>query len=305
MKWPFGSRRKPDPEDDKIDTLIERIARLEKLATTAVEKIAEIRQLTGPFAATFPDGSMLTQTIHGTKYFIDPDDLIIAPQMVIYRQWEADLSELFRKLCTPNSVVVDVGANFGYFTVMGANLIGTGGSGQVFAFEPNPKLAGLLRRNLEVNWSIAPVIFHEAAVGDDAGEITLFVPEGHGANASLSAAQGVACSEVKVPLLRLDDTLPSDLTIDLMKIDVEGHEAAVLRGARATISRSTNLHLILEWSRKQMEQAGVDPAEILTLLDGFTPHRIELNQPPLAHPETAQWLMDQDYADVLFVRRQG
>lgn len=288
--------------DERIQDLETWLARLEHKLDVVLSKVGEVRQLVGPFAATFPDGSVLTQTIHNVKYFIDPDDLIIAPQMVIYRQWEADVSQVFHHLCRDSSVVVDVGANFGYFSVLAANLISNRGTGQVFAFEPNPKLAELLRRNVEINWSIAPVSIHQAAVADAAGEVQLYVPKGHGANASLSAPENVESLAVTVPAVRLDDVIPQDLAVDVMKIDVEGHELSVLRGARAVIGRSPNLNLIMEWSRKQMLQAGIDPALVLAELAGFTPHRIELGSAPLAHVETMGWLMEQDYLDVVFAR---
>lgn len=283
--------------------LLEAIARLNNRLDEVARMARETRQLVGPFAAPFPDGSLLTQTIHGLKYFIDPNDLIIAPQMVIYRQWEADISQLFRSLCRPESVVVDIGANFGYFSVLAANLIGPLGSGQVIAFEPNPDLCRLHRRNSAINWSIARVTLHEMALGDRIDTLILHVPEGSGANGSLSAPEGVDCAQIPVRVKPLDAILPPELTVDVMKIDVEGHEATVLRGAREVIARSPNLHLCLEWSRKQMKAAGNTPDDLLSLLEGFVPHRIVLGSGPLDHPETTDWLMAQDYTDVLFVRR--
>jgi FkbM family methyltransferase len=289
---------KPD-----LAALMLKMESIDKKIDALLSQVNEVRQLVGPFAATFPDGSLLTQTIHNVKYFIDPDDLVIAPQMVIYRQWEADLSQIFYHLCDEDSVFVDVGANFGYFSILAANLISNRRSGRVFAFEPNPKLAALLRRNIEVNWSIAPVMLAEAAVTDVVGEVTLHVPVAHGANASLTASPDHDCTPVIVPAIRLDDAIPADTSVDIIKIDVEGHELSVLRGARAVIARSPKLHLIMEWSRKQMAEAGIDPAAVIAELEGFTPHRIELGSQPLAYPETFDWLLAQDYADVLFVRR--
>jgi FkbM family methyltransferase len=290
--------RKIDPSE-LLATIASMSQRLDMLEATT----REMRQLVGPFGVPFPDGTMLTQTIHGLKYFIDPQDLIIAPQMVVYRQWEADISDLFRLLCRPDSVVIDVGANFGYFSVLAANLIGTSNSGQVISFEPNPYLCKLFRRNREINWSIAPVTLHEMALGDFDDNLTLYVPVEHGANGSLSAPAGMECTQIPVPVKPLDDVLPPDLAVDLMKIDVEGHEASVLRGARKVIASSPNLHLILEWSQKQMKAAGITPEDVLQLLDGFVPHRIVLGSGPLDHPESIEWLMAQDYTDVLFVRR--
>lgn len=285
------------------DELLQAITGLNKRLADLERVTGETRQLVGPFAAPFPDGSLLTQTIHGLKYFIDPNDLIIAPQMVVYRQWEADISHLFRSLCRPESVVVDIGANFGYFSVLAANLIGPQGSGQVIAFEPNPALCKLLRRNRDINWSIAPLTLHEMALGQAEAELPLHIPRERGANASLSAPEGLACDTIAVNVRPLDAVLPPGLAVDLMKIDVEGHEATVLRGAREVIARSPDLHLILEWSPSQMKAAGISPRDVLALLDGFVPHRIVLGAAPLDHPESVEWLMGQDYTDVLLVRR--
>lgn len=285
------------------DEMLQAIAALNKRLDDLTQVVKETRQLVGPFGVTFPDGSLLTQTIHGLKYFIDANDLIIAPQMVVYRQWEADISHLFRSLCRPDSVVVDVGANFGYFSVLSAHLIGPGNSGKVISFEPNPGLCKLFRRNREINWSIAPVTLHEMALAESEGQLILHVPMEHGANGSLSAPVGMECTEIPVSVKPLDSVLPSDLAVDIMKIDVEGHEATVLRGARQVIARSPKLHLILEWSKKQMGDAGIAPEEVLALLEGFVPHRIVLGADPLDHPESTEWLIAQDYTDVLFVRR--
>lgn len=283
--------------------IIDAIAVLNQRLDDVTRLVKETRQLVGPFAAPFPDGSLLTQTIHGLKYFIDPNDLIIAPQMVVYRQWEADISQLFRSLCRPDSVVVDIGANFGYFSVLAANLIGAGGTGQVISFEPNPSLCSLFRRNRDINWSIAPVTLHEIALGERKDQLFLHVPTDRGANGSLSAPEGMECERIPVSVRRLDSMLPPDLAVDIMKIDVEGHEATVLRGARKVIARSPNLHLILEWSQKQMKAAGIAPIDVLSMLEGFVPHRIVLGSHPLDHPESIDWLMAQEYTDVLFVRR--
>jgi len=288
--------------DDTLAQILESIESLKREVSEISTTTHSIRQLVGPFAATFTDGSMLVQTIHGVKYFIDPDDLITAPQMIIYRQWEADLSNLFRQLCTPASVVIDVGANFGYFTCLAGTLVGARGKGHIYAFEPNPKLARLLRRNVEINWSMAPIVIHETAVANLSGPVTLHIPHAHSANASLSASASLDADRVDVQAIRLDDIIPSDVIVDIMKIDVEGHEFGVLCGAQNVISRSPAIKIIVEWSRSQMADAGVDPFDIIRYFDGFTCYRIELGSEPFAHPETKEWLLDQEYVDVLFTR---
>ena len=75
--------------------------------------LREMRSLVGPFGLTLPDGSLLVQSLYGNKYLIDPLDLIISPNLVIYRQWEPDLSALVLGEVKPDTVFIDVGANFG------------------------------------------------------------------------------------------------------------------------------------------------------------------------------------------------
>ncbi len=284
-----------------LGLILDRLAVLERKLDRANRQLEWIRELVGPFAATFPDGSMLCQTLYGTKYFIDPDDRIMAPQLVVYRQWERPLSQWFVKVCTPDTVCIDVGANIGYFTCLAASRIGTGGRGRVIAFEPNPKLADLLRRNLQINWSMAPVTFHQCAVADAPGSVQLHVPEGAAANGTLSRRPNTEPGDsLTVDAVRLDDVIARDLVVDVLKIDVEGHEYGVLRGARDVIARSPDIRIVMEWSPLQMRQARVDPHEIAALLPGFRCRDIPGESP--AEPYDFARLFELPYRNVLLSR---
>ncbi len=100
------------------------------------------------------------------------------------------------------------------------------------------------------------------------------------------------------------------MSVDVLKIDVEGHELGVLKGARAMIERSPDLHIIMEWSRPQMLLAGIDPAEIIALLKDFRCYDAETVRDPSASspsdpsPCDNDWLMAQEYANVLFTARR-
>lgn len=288
----------PAPEG-VLAAILEKLSVLERKIDRANRQLEWVRELVGPFAATFPDGSMLCQTVYGTKYFIDPEDRIMAPQMVVYRQWERPLSQWLLAQCSPDTVFVDVGANFGYFTVLAANRIGRSGQGRVIAFEPNPRLADLLQRNLQINWSMAPVEFHALAAADAPGSLTLHVPEGAGANGTLSRLKTPGAN-FAIEAVRLDDVIDPAIRIDVMKIDVEGHEFAVIRGALGVIARSPGLKLVIEWSPLQMRQARVNPAEIVDLLPGFQCQEIGPNG--LGEPHDFAWLLDQPYTNVLLTR---
>ena len=90
---------------DTPSILMDLTAQIERIGT----ELRQIRSLVGPFGVPFPDGTMLVQTLYGTKYFIDPTDMVMAPQLVVYRQWESDLSTFMVNSTTKHTVFVDVG----------------------------------------------------------------------------------------------------------------------------------------------------------------------------------------------------
>jgi FkbM family methyltransferase len=268
-------------DSELLSGLSERLKRLETL-------VGDIRSLVGPFGTLFPDGTMLVQTIHGLKYFIDPSDEIMAPQLVVYRQWEADLSRFILNSVTPDTVFVDVGSNFGYFTCLAASKIGRKGAGKVISIEPNPAMQRLLRKNARINWSLGPIEIHDCAVTDKTGFVDFVVPHGRAANASVAGgltAEGdgrfiVACHSL--------DELLAGANVDLIKVDVEGFETAVMRGAGNTLRNSTHVHIVLEWSLAQMKVAGFLPEDMLTVMadHGLIAYRI----PPSKFLTEAQWM---------------
>lgn len=144
---------------------------------------------------------------------------------------------LQRAFLGPGSVFVDVGANQGMYAFHAASLVGEGG--RVIAFEPQPRLAEGLRRTTAMN-QLRQVTVVEAAVGAQAGELTFYVPEygsGTGSVAEGQAAQSCRARVVRVRQGTIDQ-VAEELQVrrvDLMKVDVEGAEAAVFAGARSVL----------------------------------------------------------------------
>lgn len=254
---------------DINDQVLRQLAELRSEVASLREGVQDIRRLVGPFGVRLDDDQLLVQTLYGTKYLVDPHDLIMTPQLVVYRQWEADLSRFFVRRQRPDLKFVDIGANFGYFTcLMGAG-IGGSGSGRVWAVEPNPKLLKLLRANALINWSMCPIDIHPVALGAGEGTVQLCVPADRAANGSLTRSGGAQDQLVDVPLRRLDDLVPRGTAIDLVKLDVEGHEYGVLAGARRVIAESPRIEIVMEWSSQQMTDAGYPLPDMLRLIEGL------------------------------------
>jgi len=285
--------------ETRLGTMEQRLAAMERL-------LREIRQLVGPFAVPMGPDELLVQTIHQVKYLVPVRDMVMTPQLVVYRQWEAQLSALLPKLCPPGSVFVDVGANFGYFTCLLAARLGRTPGSRVIAIEPNPDLLRLLHANVGINWSGAPVRIEPVAVAETPGEMVLSIANDRAANGTLAPveAEGQSLRTHRVTVTRLDELLRDEPRIDLIKIDVEGFEPAVLRGAVDTLARP-DLRLVVEWSVPQLRDAGFDPMETPQLLEaaGYRLFEAEAGPDPAAGtPLTAADFAARSYCNLLAVR---
>jgi len=130
----------------------------------------------------------------------------------------------------PGQVFFDIGANVGFFSLLAARLVGP--AGRAVAFEPVHANAVAIRRNASLN-SFQNVDVIETAVGDFAGEIELVLTR-HPGGASIiqDTPSPDITGRTRVPLVRIDDLHAQGRipTPNLVKIDVEGAEPAVLRG---------------------------------------------------------------------------
>jgi FkbM family methyltransferase len=157
-------------------------------------------------------------------------------QLWAFGHYEKHFAELFRYLVRPGARCIDVGANVGVHTVRLARLVGA--EGEVIAIEPDPDVVQRANRNIALN-GLANVRVINAAASERAGEMRLFRPSPHDTNrarASLLHHPYLTGITVTVPVVTVDDLCAGE-AVSLIKIDVEGHEAAVVRGAADTIAR--------------------------------------------------------------------
>lgn len=156
-------------------------------------------------------------------------------QRLLYLEGERFVAErhLVRSLLRPGMHAVDVGANLGYYMLLLREAVGA--AGRVDCFEPEPDNLAELERNVAAN-GFRNVRVSAVALGDSHAEVGLQ----RGVNGTVLADGG---AELQVPLRRLDELI--DVPIDFLKIDVEGYEAHVLRGAADTL-RSSRPTLFVE-----------------------------------------------------------
>ena len=162
------------------------------------------------------------------------------------------VTETIYRLIDPGDHVIDVGANIGYLTSLAA--VRAGDSGTVIAYEPHPSVYELLRDNVarwEATPGLAQVQTRRAALSDEAGSGVLAAGPLFAANMGLAAlrmdgeTEREEASVYEVAIERLDEIV-GDGAVGLLKIDVEGHEPQVLRGAAALLARGGVRDVIFE-----------------------------------------------------------
>lgn len=140
----------------------------------------------------------------------------------------------------PGMVYVDVGANIGSHAINAARMVGE--RGRVFAFEADPETHRILEKNIDLN-GLGNIILRQTCVSDDSGSVTFYK---HKDSAKSSIVDRGEKTSIVLPADRLDNLIPSDTKIDILKIDVEGAELNVLRGAQKIFEQRPPSIVIIE-----------------------------------------------------------
>jgi FkbM family methyltransferase len=189
----------------------------------------------------------LVRTAWGSALYCWPDPL----GQAVARTGVYDLvvAETLARLADPGELAIDAGANVGFMAAVLAHAVGP--EGRVLAFEAHPLISEMLKRNV-AHWheheGIDVIDARFAALSESAGSVPLGVdPAGFDHNkgtASLEHLQGSPASTVQVSATRLDDELAE--AVGVCKLDVEGHELAVLKGARSLLARGLIRDILFE-----------------------------------------------------------
>jgi len=183
----------------------------------------------------------------------------IAHELLLTGTYEEYTSSVFKQYVKSGMVVLDIGANIGYFTLLAASLVGD--SGKVFAFEPELKNYSLLSKNIEIN-GYKNVIAVPKAVSDKVGELQLFLDREESGGHSLFKASAIRGNENSIEAITVNTTSideffgDSGQVVDIIKIDIEGAEVMALNGMQNTINKSKNIKLFSEFTPHKLKNAG-------------------------------------------------
>jgi FkbM family methyltransferase len=212
----------------------------------------------------------------GVSFQLDPRDLI-GVSILRSGAWQPEIWDSISPDLREGSVFLDVGAHIGYFSMKAA--IKVGKTGHVLAFEPNPETLKLLRENVKANQA-GNVIVEAVACTDREQVLTLYAAARINTGASSLARQNAAISVEEAPRPYVVRGRPIDdvvrelnlARVDAMKIDVEGAEVSVLRGASATLRRF-HPKVVVEVVAQQLASFQTTPEEVASVFREAGYHR--------------------------------
>ncbi len=230
----------------------EEIALLRQILTR-LERVERLAQ-----SYSLDQGRTLSVMKDGFRMVVDVRSVDLGQWLIRNGEWEGAYSAILRKLIRPDEVLVDVGANQGWYTLMAANLIKQKGwtkTAQVTAIEPNIELCDNIRTSLFANGFQSYCKVLNQAVSDREERLFLATLEDMKGSSTTRRRSGALrnqgqVTETEVDALPLDNLLsaPNARMPTLIKADVEGWEGVMLNGARRILKDSPGLRMMLEWS---------------------------------------------------------
>lgn len=219
-----------------------------------------------------------TIEIEGSKMWIDVNE----PAPALRKTFQAyglnliheeATTALFKKVVKPGNVVLDLGANMGYFTLLAARLVGE--SGKVFAFEPEPKNFNYLKRNIDLN-GYSNVEAIQKAVSSKKGKTKLFICSYDSGHHTIEQCDGIEVYSqgkpfeknwIEIDTVALDEFLEDKTEkVDTIKMDVEGAEALAVLGMRNILRNNKKIKLFIEYFPIFIEKMGSSPRELIESL---------------------------------------
>ncbi len=198
--------------------------------------------------------------------------------------YEAEKVNAFARALPDKRMVYDMGANVGYYSLIASVLLGR--MGGVIAFEPDVRNISFLRRHLSLN-HINNVEIMEAAVSDQSGT-GVFCQEPSRSMGRLSDESGVAVRTVALDDFIRESHFPKP---DVMKIDVEGAEMRVLRGAERILSELQPLIFLATHSTALQQECRAFLSSIGYTLAAMGSASLESNDEFIAFPKSSSGLL--------------
>ena len=200
--------------------------------------------------------------VDGLRVYVNGQDTVLTPTLLMEGSWERPLTEAMLDNIRDGDVVIDVGANVGYYTLLAARKVGP--RGHVIAFEPDPTSFAILKRNAEAN-GFRNVTIEQKALSNRRGKLRLYLSSQNQGDHRIFPAEEKRPS-IEVETLPLDEYVLPSGRLSFVKIDTQGAEGIIIEGMAKTIRNHPEIKIILEYSPHLLRRANCDPGHLIQRL---------------------------------------
>lgn len=211
----------------------------------------------------FKDGKIMKK-VQGNQMLLDLNDLGIGRELALYGVHERNSTAEVKRVIKPGMKILEIGANIGYYALIETTLAGP--TGHLFAIEPSPYNFDLLKKNLSLN-NIKNADLHQAAFGEKRAKVKFYMYDRSNLSSFIKREDmGMETTEIEVEMLTLDDFL-SLKKVDFIRMDVEGYELEILKGATKVLSSADKPKLFfIEVHSELLHKKGSSAREIVETL---------------------------------------
>jgi FkbM family methyltransferase len=217
-----------------------------------------------------PDQKFVIKDILGSKMYLNIADRGLSKDLILNGIREAQYVETVQKIIKEGDVVIDIGANIGYYVMLESKLVGT--KGVIYAIEPVPENYDLLNKNIALN-GYSNVKTYRLALGNNNGMEQMYVPPERNLSVMTSVSNfqkgEKSVAEIEVKVMTLDEFLKDKPYPNVIRMDIEGYEYQIVKGMKKVLGTRLPLTILMELhcSNRPFEQS----RELLKILkdNGF------------------------------------
>lgn len=198
--------------------------------------------------------------VDGHKMFLDKNDSLLLSINKIYEENETNF---IKDSINEGDIVIDIGANIGYYTLLFARLVGN--TGKVYSFEPDPRNCLLLEKNIQIN-DYNNIVLEKKAISDKTEKSILYVTDDN-AGSTMHKGNSTTKNEIDIDAITLDDYFKANsIAPDFIKIDIEGYELNALKGMKMVLQSSNKIKIMIEYNPLTKKFFNSDPMDSLNFL---------------------------------------
>lgn len=244
-----------------IDKIVEIDDRVKVLQDTQERNHQELlKRLSNTGYIRLSEREILAKIFSGAKMYLDPADIAVVPHLILDGDWERNITKAWLTSVRDNDVIIDIGANFGYFGLIAAQQ--TNRKSKTILFEANPHLIKYLKNTVDVNGMNECMVVENLAVADKRGNLKLQILKDYIGSSSVRGLREInsfshfrekaqVAESVDVKAASLDEyaKLHKLDRINMIKMDIEGFEDKAYEGMRKVVQTNDDISLFIEFTK--------------------------------------------------------